>query len=523
MYQQLFELFAGNETSFIQVTLSGDKDERGKRIADYLTIHKPLTSEICKEHVEGKKVIGLKPERGDVCKWGCIDIDPRNYENYKQKKYIDNITGANLPLVPVLSKSGGLHLFLFLKDWTNVKDVLKILNEWNNLYFLSKELFPCNKAVGLPYFNSELTTEFAIADTGVGLTLKGFLDLAEKRKISLSDFKNKTVSYEPEDQWSQYPPCVQKLIQEHWAGDNRNNYLFNVLVLETKKNENITVEELINIAIKRNQEIFLKPLMLKEVTNTAQSVKKGGYFYRCPPKHADLTPICNKELCKERKLGIGPETPEIIDEFTNISYVKDLKTVSYEFRYKDKEIEVFPEDMVTELAWRTKLLKHGIYWMKLPKVRKGPPLYDLLMKELVTRAISNVNFEFEETLADERYKTLKDFFEDKLEQDDFSKLKDGYVVLDSKKNILYFKRITMENWLKEKKSKVFSSSKEAMKLLNCVRHEYVSGQKNIWSVAMPEFMFDSLEIKKPKTKSVSEMDEQYHVGKFRNPETKKNT
>ena len=523
MYQQLFELFAGNDTSYIQVTLNGDKDERGKRKANYLTIHKSLTPELCKEHIEGKRIIGLKPEKEDICKWACIDIDPTNYENYSSKKYIDNIVKAKLPLVPVVSKSGGLHLFLFLKEWTNVKDVLKILHEWNDLYFLSKEVFPCNKAVGFPYFNAEQTTEYAIGNTGVGLTLKGFLDLAEQRKISLTDYKTSKIAYEPEDQWSQYPPCVQKLIQERWAGDFRNNYLFNVLVLETKKNENITVEELINIAIKRNQEIFLKPLTLKEVTNTAQSVKKGEYFYRCPPKHADLTPLCNKELCRERKLGIGPETPAIIDQFTNISYVKDLKTVSYEFTYQNKEIEIFPEDMITELAFRAKLMKYGIFWMRLPKVRKGPPLYDLLMKELVSRASSNVNFEFEETLADERYKTLKDFFEDKLEQDDFTKLKDGYVVLDSKKKIIYFKRITMENWLKEKKSKVFQSSKEAMKLLNCVRHGYIEGQKNIWSVELPEFMFDSLEIKKPNPKSVSEMDEQYHVGKFRNPETKKNT
>ena len=78
MYKQLAELFAGNNTQYIQATLTGGKDERGKRKADYLTIHKPLTEEIWKDHIDGKIVIGLKPERDDKAIWGCIDIDPKN-------------------------------------------------------------------------------------------------------------------------------------------------------------------------------------------------------------------------------------------------------------------------------------------------------------------------------------------------------------------------------------------------------------------------------------------------------------
>ena len=60
MYKQLAELFAGNNTQYIQATLTGGKDERGKRKADYLTVHKPLTEEIWKDHIDGKIVIGLK-------------------------------------------------------------------------------------------------------------------------------------------------------------------------------------------------------------------------------------------------------------------------------------------------------------------------------------------------------------------------------------------------------------------------------------------------------------------------------
>ena len=50
---------------------------------------------------------------------------PTTYKNYSQKKYVDIIQEYKLPLIPVKSKSGGLHLFLFLKDWASVQDVRK--------------------------------------------------------------------------------------------------------------------------------------------------------------------------------------------------------------------------------------------------------------------------------------------------------------------------------------------------------------------------------------------------------------
>jgi hypothetical protein len=59
--------------------------------------------------------IGVRPENGDKLKWSCIDIDPANYKEYTSKKYVDIIRDFELPLVPVKSKSGGLHLFIFLQ------------------------------------------------------------------------------------------------------------------------------------------------------------------------------------------------------------------------------------------------------------------------------------------------------------------------------------------------------------------------------------------------------------------------
>ena len=54
---------------------------------------------------------------------------------------------------------------------------------------------------------------------------------------------------------------------------------------------------------------------------------------------------------------------------------------------------------------------------------------NLLLKELTARAIENEKMKFTDTVDEEKYNVLKSFFEKTLEEDDFAKLKDGYVVL----------------------------------------------------------------------------------------------
>ena len=447
MHKQLAELFAGDDSKFIKATLTGVVTERGKKEAKYTTLHEPVTEDLWKGHLEGEYKIGILPEKGEVAKWGCIDVDPKNYTAYSTKKYIDLIKTTNLPLVPVLYKSSELHLFLFLKDWENKVDVLKILNKWNNDYFMANEVFPMNKALGMPYFNAKMTTEFAYNNDGTPIMLEAFIELAQLKQVSLEQIKNfKATNYEPESSWRDYPPCVQKMIQEKWSGNHRNDFLFNVLVLECKKDENLSIAELTEIAKKRNTEIFTIPLPEKEIVTIAKSVKKGGYFYKCPPKLNAITPICNKDLCKNRSLGIFQEAPAIIDEFEDVMFIRDIKESFYQFKYQGEKIMVKPEDLASELNFKKKLLNYKILWKTLPK-RKNIIVWDLFLDGLVKKAEESDEFNYLETLEDMGYQTLKEFFEDRIEQDDFKKLKDGYVVLDSKTNVCYFKRYVTKNYL----------------------------------------------------------------------------
>ena len=451
MHKELLSLFQGDDSRYLKSSLTGEDDERGKKQANYITVHEPVTEDIWKQHLEGTLRLGLKPEVEGQCKWGCIDVDPNNYKDYSEKKYVEIIKKYSLPFVPVKSKSGGLHIFVFFTELADIKKVVEKLSEINTQYFLAQEVFPCNKAVNMPYHNMNATMEFAFDSNNNPLMIGSFIKLAKEKQIKPNDFFNfKVQEYEAEGEWKHYPPCVQKLIQEGWSGNNRNNFLFNVLVLEMKKNSTLSVQQLEETAQERNVQIFTTPLGKNEVSQLAKSVHKGGYEFQCPPKHPEYGPICNKELCKTRRLGIGDAVPEIIEFFDNINYIQDTKNIWYEFDYKGQRISVTPEDMKDEKNFRVKLLRHRVYWLTLPKPRKGPSPFELLMKTIVDKSIESTDHQYKDTVEEERYSVLKDFFESHIEQDKFEKLKDGYVVLDSKTNICYFKKLTLDRFLKKK-------------------------------------------------------------------------
>jgi hypothetical protein len=520
MQKELLSLFQGDNSRYLKSSLTGEDDERGKRQASYVTVHEPVTEEVWKQHLEGKIRLGLRPEIDNNCWWGCIDVDPNNYKDYSEKKYVEIIKKYSLPFVPVKSKSGGLHIFIFFTEPADIKKVTTKLAEINEEYFLAQEIFPCNKAVNMPYHNMNASMEFAFDENNTPIMVGRFITLANEKKIKPTDFFNlKVQEYQAESEWKHYPPCVQKLIQEGWSGNNRNNFLFNVLVLEMKKNNTLSTQQIEDIALQRNNQIFTQPLPRTEVVQLSKSVHKGGYQFQCPPKHPEYGPICNKELCKTRRLGIGEAVPEIVEAFENITYIQDTKSVWYEFDFKGSRITVTPEDMKDEKSFRVRLLRNRVYWLTLPKARKGPDPFELLMKNIVEKAEESTDHLYTDTVEEERYSVLKDFFESHIEQDKFDKLKDGYVVLDSKSNICYFKKLTLDKFLKKHASRTFTTTADALRMLKCKRTDYKEGEKNVWFVEMPEFV-NHQSIRKPINKNdKSEMDEDYH-DKFRTAQAK---
>ena len=49
-----------------------------------------------------------------------------------------------------------------------------------------------------------------------------------------------------------------------------------------------------------------------------------------------MTPLCSKDKCKNRSLGIGTQPPDILEDFSEITFVQDTKSMHYTFKFQDK-------------------------------------------------------------------------------------------------------------------------------------------------------------------------------------------
>ena len=89
-------------------------DQNGK---DYGWAKRSVTEEDYINHLDGKIAIGIQPcDDDDNAVFGAIDIDPKNYAEFKPEKYLTIIQEKELPLIPVKSKSGGLHIYIFTRE-----------------------------------------------------------------------------------------------------------------------------------------------------------------------------------------------------------------------------------------------------------------------------------------------------------------------------------------------------------------------------------------------------------------------
>ena len=116
------------------------------------------------------------PHQDWECSWGAIDIDTYNDEDYL-KKLVKQIYDEKLPLIPVFSKSKGLHVYIFSKVKVSVPTMRGALAHLRDVLGLHKktEIFPKQKkreyekdyptlekvgnGIGLPYGSCWVTNK----------------------------------------------------------------------------------------------------------------------------------------------------------------------------------------------------------------------------------------------------------------------------------------------------------------------------------------------------------------------------
>ena len=118
-------------------------DANGKVKPKYIKGDGPLTDQHYKDHLRGEYGLVVCPvDQDGKCKFGVIDVDA--YDKERTKEIKNKILQMELPLVPLPSKSGGIHLTLFLEEKMEaimVRKLLKCLREQLDLP-KDTEIFP---------------------------------------------------------------------------------------------------------------------------------------------------------------------------------------------------------------------------------------------------------------------------------------------------------------------------------------------------------------------------------------------
>jgi hypothetical protein len=304
--QRFFDLFGGHTGAHGQTSVL-DTKRRGKQEADYIIIREPLTVELVREHLDGKRGIGSIPiDEANMCSFGAIDID--DYDLDLAALY-SKISRLKLPLITCRSKSGGAHLFIFMSEKIAASEMRDKLSEfaaalgWGTCeIFPKQEILKTNRGdvgsfINLPYFG-EYTTRYALSKNNSSLSLDEFLDKAEKARISLKQLASISVGGDG-TVLPQGPPCLQQITELGIPEGGRNQTLLNVGIYY-KMVDSENWKELLE---KHNQEHCIPSLPAKEIVMIQEQLEKKDYYYTC--KQEPLHSHCNKVLCKTRRYGIG--------------------------------------------------------------------------------------------------------------------------------------------------------------------------------------------------------------------------
>ena len=173
-------IFNGLEERFGYHIIDKEEGNGEKRSGRSYTSNYPHTLEMWKAHYNGesfevkqqnKKVtvadsLGICPiNKNSQCTWGAIDLD-----DYKPdyKELFKKLESINVPMIPFKSKSGGIHVYIFLDKPVKALLLRDKLHSIKNVFGSCKpdKIFPVQKYIdldkgsagswiNLPYYKAE--------------------------------------------------------------------------------------------------------------------------------------------------------------------------------------------------------------------------------------------------------------------------------------------------------------------------------------------------------------------------------
>jgi hypothetical protein len=371
-------IFEGLDVAYGQHRSDGERAD-GKQEGKSFIVKKLLDNDLWQNHLDGKgPSLGIIPIMTDnTAKWGCIDIDvyPIDYQ-----KLINNIRKLHLPLVPCRSKSGGVHLFLFLKQKISAKLVRNKLREVAAFIgYSTAEVFPKQSSIliskgdygnflNLPYYDSKKTRRYAYKDDGTAATYQEFLDLYEHHVVE--EISKVTVKI-LEGVIKDGPPCLQQLCTQGFPEGTRNNGLFNIGVYLRK----FDADNWKTLLEQHNRDYMKPPLAAQEVVIVQKQLEKKSYHYKC--KEPPINTYCNATLCRTRKHGIQGDNGPI--DITSLAKLDTNPPVWFLQVGDDARLELQTEELQ---------IQHKFQRACMNTLNKMPPIVKpSVWQETITRLL----------------------------------------------------------------------------------------------------------------------------------------
>ncbi len=478
------KIFKGLDRGYGTYKITSKDKETGKAKGVAKTISDQVTSDLYRLHLEGKQGLGIIPiNDSDTCVFGAIDID--EYKNFSLNKLEDKINKLKLPLVITRTKSGGAHLWIFLKEETEASIVKNKLMEFSKILgYPGCEIFPKQQKlagkrdignwINLPYFNITNTNRYAVKGHK-RLSFSQFLSYTEKNKISRDDLLNIKISID--DEIKDAPICLQRLCSEGVTLGKKNNSLFNIGVFCKLKYGSDWKEKLENF----NQKFVIPPAEKETLKKVMMPLNKKDYFYTC--QISPLINFCDKKECKKLKFGIGGSTSLNLGQLTII----ETEPPTWILEVEDKRIEILTEDMLSQEKFRKVCIEKLLL---LPhKIRSED------WDELIRTKLDEVEIIEAPPDASPKGQFLR-LFEDFCNTRALAKSKDEILMGKPwiNKNFIYFRSSDLLEFLERKKFRDFKPKKvwSTIKDIGGIHKQLRIKGRNlrVWGAPIPEFQND---------------------------------
>jgi len=311
--KKLLAAFAGAKNAHGTTTV-GRIGRNGKADSKSKIIREPLTEALVQAHIDGKQGVGAIPiNEENKCRFGAIDVD---VYDLNQKELQDKIQKLQLPLLHCRSKSGGAHLYLFLKEWEQAAVVREYLTEMSIMLGHSGvEIFPkqdtiivergdVGNFINMPYFDAEMPQRYCFDAKGESMELDEFLDAIDKKSVLLSDLEAIRSTTQTRKHFDDGPPCIRNIFSDGPQSEPRNKLLFFMGVYCKKK----FPDSWQNALEEYNRTLFSPPLPSTEVMTVIKQHEKKDWGYTC--KEEPFKSYCDPSLCVLAKHGISDDAPD---------------------------------------------------------------------------------------------------------------------------------------------------------------------------------------------------------------------